>query len=72
MGEMMRLLDERHTSANQKRLHSALNDTTEKRYFNLLNNYPEPIQRFPQHIIASYLGFNRKHSVVFAAAPSKK
>jgi CRP-like cAMP-binding protein len=56
MVEMMTSTKERSAYANQKRLHSVLNDTAEKRYFDLLNSYPELIQRFPQYLIASYLG----------------
>jgi CRP-like cAMP-binding protein len=56
MVEMWRLVDEKNAYANQKRLHSVLNDSAEQRYFNLQNSYPEFIQRFPQYIIASYLG----------------
>ncbi|MCW3126470.1 MAG: Crp/Fnr family transcriptional regulator [Bacteroidetes bacterium] len=56
MMEMIKVLDERHAYANHKRLHSALNDTAEQRYFNLISTRPEFIQRFPQYLIASYLG----------------
>ena len=56
MVEMLRAMDERNAYANQKRLHSVLNDTAEKRYHNLIDTYPELVQRFPQYLIASYLG----------------
>jgi CRP-like cAMP-binding protein len=56
MVEMWRAIDERNAYANQKRLHSVLNDTAEQRYINLANTHPEFIQRFPQYLIASYLG----------------
>jgi CRP-like cAMP-binding protein len=55
-GEIWRKLDERHAFAMQKRLNAAISMTTEQRYYDLENNYPEFLQRFPQHIIASYLG----------------
>jgi len=32
----------------------------EERYHDLEKTYPEFLQRFPQHIIASYLGINRE------------
>lgn len=60
MVEMIRSMDERNAYGNQIRLHSVLNDTAEKRYINLLNTHPEFIQRFPQYIIASYLGVSRE------------
>ncbi|MDB5284354.1 MAG: cyclic nucleotide-binding protein [Bacteroidota bacterium] len=56
VAEMIALMKDRYASATQKRLHSVLNDTAEQRYFNLLNTYPEIVQRFPQYLIASYLG----------------
>lgn len=56
MVEMLRAMDERNAYANQVRLHSVLNDSAEKRYANLANTHPEFIQRFPQYLIASYLG----------------
>jgi CRP-like cAMP-binding protein len=60
MVEMWRAIDERNAYANQKRLHSVLNDTAEKRYANLANTHPEFIQRFPQYLLASYLGVSKE------------
>src|SRR4051812_22609504 len=59
-GEMFRKLDERHAFAAQKRLNAAISMTAEQRYANLVNTYPEFLQRFPQHLIASYLGITRE------------
>src|SRR5947208_6093993 len=58
--EMTRKLDERHAFASQKRLNAAISMTAEQRYSNLVNTYPEFLQRFPQHIIASYLGITKE------------
>ena len=58
--EMARKLDERHAFASQKRLNAAISMTAEQRYSNLINTYPEFLQRFPQHIIASYLGITKE------------
>jgi CRP-like cAMP-binding protein len=58
--EMTRKLDERHAIASQKRLNAAISMTAEQSYFNLANTYPEFLQRFPQHIIASYLGITKE------------
>jgi CRP-like cAMP-binding protein len=35
---------------------SRIKDTPQKRYEDLIKNYPEILQRVPQHYIASYLG----------------
>jgi CRP-like cAMP-binding protein len=70
LNEMSKRLDENHVFAYQKRLNAAISMTAEQRYLNLENTYPEFLQRFPQHIIASYLGITketlsriRKHAV---------
>src|SRR4051812_34847921 len=57
---MYKMLDQRHAIASQKRLNSAISMTAEQRYSDLEKNYPEFLQRFPQHIIASYLGITKE------------
>jgi CRP-like cAMP-binding protein len=57
--EMTRLLDEKNNIANQRRLTSSLSGTAEKRYTDFVACYPELLERFPQHIIASYLGITK-------------
>jgi len=42
--------------ALQKRLNSVLRLSPEERYKNLVQIYPDLIQRFPQHMIASHMG----------------
>ena len=49
-----------HSFALQKRLHSFITLSAEERYFNLEQTNPEFLQRFPQYIIASYLGISRE------------
>jgi len=44
----------------QKRIEAAISLSSEERYHDLEKSYPEFLQRFPQHIIASYLGINRE------------
>ena len=68
--ELARKLDENYAIASQKRLNAIISLPAEQRYFDLANTYPEFLQRFPQHIIASYLGITketlsriRQHSV---------
>ena len=55
-----RALDERHAFAAQKRLSASISFSAEKRYFDFINTYPEFLQRFPQHMIASYLGITKE------------
>jgi CRP-like cAMP-binding protein len=42
--------------AMQRRITSILSLTPETRYANLVQQYPEFIQRFPQHMIAAHMG----------------
>ena len=42
--------------ALQKRLTSVLSLSPEERYKNLVQSYPDLVQRFPQHMIASHMG----------------
>jgi CRP-like cAMP-binding protein len=60
LGEMSRNLDDRNHIATQKRLNAAISLPAEQRYSNLVKAYPEFLQRFPQHIIASYLGITKE------------
>jgi CRP-like cAMP-binding protein len=54
--EMVNKMDEQHAFSSQKRLNAAISMRAEQRYANLIDMYPKFLQRFPQHIIASYLG----------------
>ena len=56
LGEMSRRLDEKHSIANQRRVNASISFSAEERYKEFASCYPEFLQRFPQHIIASYLG----------------
>ncbi|MEO6284261.1 MAG: Crp/Fnr family transcriptional regulator [Dyadobacter sp.] len=58
-GQMTRLMDQRSFIASQRRLNSTISNTADKRYEEFADNHPKFIQRFPQHIIASYLGITK-------------
>jgi CRP-like cAMP-binding protein len=55
---MIREIDRKGTIATQKRILAAISLGAEERYDQLAGNYPEFIQRFPQSMIASYLGIS--------------
>ncbi len=57
---MIRQMDERNAIASQRRLSATIGNTAEKRYEEFADNHPQFIQRFPQHIIASYLGITKE------------
>jgi CRP-like cAMP-binding protein len=58
--QWIRSLDANFAIASQRRLNAAISLSAEERYHDLEKTYPEFLQRFPQHIIASYLGINRE------------
>jgi len=57
--EMSKKMDENFAIAAQKRV-STISFSAEERFADLIKTYPEFLQRFPQHIIASYLGMSRE------------
>ncbi len=56
MSRMISKVDQRNFIASQKRIHGSISLTAEERYLDLLNSNPVFLQRFPQNMIASYLG----------------
>lgn len=57
--ELLLKLDERNSIASQKRITSSISLTAEKRYADFVDGHPYFVNRFPQHIIASYLGITK-------------
>ncbi|HTE09491.1 MAG TPA: Crp/Fnr family transcriptional regulator [Chitinophagaceae bacterium] len=60
LAEWLRKLDANFAIASQRRLNAAISLSAEDRYHDLEKTHPEFLQRFPQHIIASYLGIKRE------------
>ena len=59
LSEWAKNLEVNYAIASQRRLSAAISLSAEERYHDLEKTYPEFLLRFPQHIIASYLGINR-------------
>ena len=57
--EMVRQMDERNNIATQRRITSHISLTAEKRYLDFIDSHPDFLRRFPQHVIASYLGVTK-------------
>src|ERR1700742_3973452 len=55
---MLESLNRGATIANNKRMHAAISLTAEERYEDLARTYPHFFQRFPQNMLASYLGIS--------------
>jgi CRP-like cAMP-binding protein len=54
----VKAMDTQASVATQKRIHAAISMTAEERYEELATTYPQFLQRFPQNMIASYLGLS--------------
>jgi len=70
--ELNNVLTERQSFQLMKRLHSSQTLTAEQKYEQLQDTYPEFFQRFPQHIIASYLGMTKETLSRIRKATAKK
>ena len=60
VAQMIRNMDERHAIASQRRVNAAISLPADKRYAEFVSCYPTLLQRFPQHLIASYLGITKE------------
>ncbi|MCL9806985.1 Crp/Fnr family transcriptional regulator [Flavobacterium amniphilum] len=58
--ELIYKMRENNDLCNLKRITSLTNCCAETRYNDLISNYPEFLQRFPQNLIASYLGITKE------------
>lgn len=58
--EMFWKMNQSSFIASQKRLNNSIALPAMERYEQLLKSYPDFVQRFPQHIIASYLGISKE------------
>lgn len=58
--EMIRVMDDRNNIATQKRITNSISLTAEELYADFINDRPEFFERFPQHMIASYLGITKE------------
>lgn len=55
-----RILIQNNLIATQRRLIGTMSETAEEKYCRLVKDYPDIIQRVPQHMIASYIGITRE------------
>jgi CRP-like cAMP-binding protein len=55
---MQEVIKQNYAIANQNRVQAALSYSAEERYEDLIARYPHFLQRFPQTMIASYLGLS--------------
>ena len=68
---MLNSLNQGATIANNKRMRAAISLTAEERYDDLTKTYPHFLQRFPQNMIASYLGISPETLSRIRNAPVK-
>lgn len=55
-----RILIQNNLIATQRRLIGSFSETAEEKYHKMLKEFPDIIQRVPQHMIASYIGITRE------------
>jgi CRP-like cAMP-binding protein len=60
VASMFNAIINRHVAALHGRVRDTNSLTAEKHYENLIRMHPEFLQRFPQRIIASYLGITKE------------
>lgn len=60
VSEMIRVMDDKNAIATQNRINASISISAEMRYEEFLKTYPQFIQRFPQHQIASFLGITKE------------
>jgi CRP-like cAMP-binding protein len=58
INRMVEKMNQRSYITHQQRIHSSISNTAEDRYTHLMETYPQFLQRFPQNMIASYLGIS--------------
>jgi len=56
--KLMQILDQRSYIASQNRIEATISFTAEEKFIQLMNTYPAFLQRFPQNMLASYLGLS--------------
>lgn len=56
--KMAHILDGRHSIASQNRIQASISYTAEEKVLDLMKNYPSFLKRFPQNMLASYLGLS--------------
>src|SRR5690606_36949887 len=55
-----RILIQNNLIVTQRRLMGSFSETAEEKYNNLILDFPDILQRVPQHMIASYIGISRE------------
>jgi CRP-like cAMP-binding protein len=55
-----RILIQNNLIVTQRRLIASFSNTAEEKYHKLVQNFPDILQRVPQHMVASYLGITRE------------
>jgi CRP-like cAMP-binding protein len=60
VAKMENIIINSHVAALHSRVRDTISLTAEERYENLMQTHPEFVQRFPQRLIASYLGITKE------------
>lgn len=72
ISQYWRMILEKSYANSRNRIVSNMGKTSEERYWEYANRYPEIINRVPQYVIASYLGMSAEFLSKIRARPIKK
>ncbi len=70
--QFFRLVTEKAFANSRKRIISNISKTSEERYWEYVEKYPQIVNRVPQYVIASYLGISPEFLSKIRSRPLKK
>ncbi|MEM6830872.1 MAG: Crp/Fnr family transcriptional regulator [Bacteroidota bacterium] len=70
--QFFRLITEKAFANSRKRIVSNISKTSEERYWEYVESYPQIVNRVPQYVIASYLGMSAEFLSKIRSRPLKK
>jgi len=72
LSQYFRFLTERAFANSRRRIISNISKTSEERYWEYAEKYPQIVNRVPQYVVASYLGMSAEFLSKIRARPRKK
>ena len=72
LSEYFRFITEKAFASSRKRVIANISKTSEERYLEYAEKYPQIVNRVPQYVIASYLGISAEFLSKIRARPIKK
>ena len=70
--QFFRMVTEKAFANSRKRIISSISKSSEERYWEYVDKYPQIVNRVPQYVIASYLGISAEFLSKIRSRPIKK